>query len=425
VIIVGSIVNRYIERVVIDGAISRPGYYGWEEDMPLALLIKRAGGLKENALLTRGLIYRASRDHSKAYERFIPQEIVDGTSELTLKDGDSVVIGDKSQLFPDETVRVVGEVQMPGPLVFGDGMTAMDAILLSGGMLKSAEFNRIEIARRVDGTGEMEIAKVLEATTNAALMVLADEVPLQGLDVIMVRPNPAYYEQRIVSMEGEITYPGPYVLLKRKERLSDLIGRSGGLTSMADANAAFIIRETRNPFFMKVKMKMEAEQLSDDMDELNRLELDRDSILLDTISFDIRAVLSKKGSKYDIHLVEGDIVHIPMQKNTITVRGEVNNTVMVNYSGRKLKPYLRDAGGTSRFADKKRVYVVDPSGRASSTKQFMGIRSYPNVAPGSIVMVPPKMNKENGGPDPARVAALSSILASTTSLLFVIVTIMR
>lgn len=427
VIIVGSIVNRYIERIVIEGAISRPGYYGWEEGMELSTLIKRAGGLKENALLTRGLIYRANRDHSKAYERFIPQEIVDGRVDLVLADGDSVVIGDKSVLYPDETIRVVGEVKTQGSLVYGEGMTAMDAILLSGGMLKNAQFNRIEIARRVEGTGDMEIAKVLQATSNAELMVLADEIILQEMDVVMVRPNPAYFEQRVVILEGEVTYPGPYVLLKRRERLSDLIGRSGGLTSLADANAAFIIRETKNPFFMKVKRKMEAGEMNDDKDKdgSSMIELDQDSMIQDTIAIDIKAVMGKKGSKYDINLIQGDIVYIPTQKNTITVRGEVNNTVIVNYSGKKLKPYLRDAGGTSRFADKKRVYVVDPSGRASATKQFMGIRTYPKVVPGSIVMVPPKVKKDDSGADPAKVAAVSSILASTSGLLFVILTLVR
>lgn len=433
VVIVGSILNRYSNRIAIAGAINRPGYYGWEEEMPLATLIQKAGGLRENALMTRGLVYRAGRDNSKTYLRFIPQEVLEGENPLVLEDGDSVVIGDKSLLFPAEYIRVLGEVRTKGAFIFGDGMTVMDALLLSGGLKRSALPNRIDIARRVDGTGDMEIAKVLEAPSDLELAVQAEEMVLEAGDIILVRPNPAFKEQRIVSLDGEFNFPGSYVLLKQKEPLSSFIGRSGGLTAMADASSAFIIRTTKNDLFTK-GMQQEKERLKAEKSKKGKsleekdLEFDTeqlDSIRLDTIVVNLATVLKWKDGKYDIDLQEGDRVVVPVVRNTVSVSGEVNASITVNYSGKRVRSYLSDAGGMARHADKKRIYVIHSNGLASRTHSFIWIRKYPKVTPGSVVMVPSKQRKEEEMRDPTRLAATSSIIASTTGLLFIIISTMR
>lgn len=436
VIRVGSVLNRYVNRITASGAVMRPGFYGWEQGMQLKTLLERAGGLKESALLTRGLIFRAGRDNEKSYLRFIPQEVMDGSQQVILEDGDSVIIGDKFMLFPEQQVKVIGEVIGEGSFVFGNGMTAMDAILLAGGLKPSAEVSRIEIARRQAGKEDMVITKVLEAQTDAELLIKADEQALEPLDVVIVRPNPSYQPQRVVKLEGEILYPGSYVLLKRQEKLSSIIRRAGGLTNLADPYSTFIIREGGNPFYLKAKREMDRRALvakkrglisndSKEDDENRDLLNDLDSITVDTISVDVTALFGKGRKKYDIDLRDGDVIHVLVSNNTVAVKGEVNSHVTINYTGGRLKPYLKEAGGTLKNADKKRVYVVAPNGRAKSTKQFMGIRNYPSVIPGSVVVVPAKPNLDDGPRDPARLAAVSSILASTSGLLFVIITLVR
>lgn len=434
VIMAGSVLNRYTSRVAAGGAVMRPGYYGWEANMQLKTLIERAGGLKENALLTRGLVYRASRDNEKAYLRFVPQEVVNGNQQIVLEDGDSVIIGDKVNLYGEEHIQVMGEVHQPGKYVFGEGITALDAVLLAGGLRRSALPSRIEVARRMDGRGEQKISKVIDAASDRELMIKAEEVLLEPMDVVIVRPNPEFHEQVVVTLEGEFVFPGPYVLVKQREKLSEVINRAGGPTALADLNAAFIVREIKNPMFLKVAQEMDAKEKrrNESLDKLKDKDLLKDvdmnladSVILDTIVVDLRALMGKNGERFDILLRDGDILQLPLQRNTISVRGEVNNKLTINYSGKKLKPYLQDAGGTSKYADKKRIYVIEPSGRAKATKRFLGIRSYPHVSPGSTVMVPPKVSKDEGGIDPTRVAAISSIIASTTGLLFLVVTLMR
>jgi protein involved in polysaccharide export with SLBB domain len=150
-----------------------------------------------------------------------------------------------------------------------------------------------------------------------------------------------------------------------------------------------------------------------------------DAIFADTIVIELQRLMHKKGKKYDLYMSENDVVKLPKQQNTVSIKGEINNTLIINYTGRKLKPYLRDAGGTTKLADKRRVFVVEPNGKARSTKRFLGMRAYPKVMPGSVVVVPPKIIKEDGPADPAQIAAASSIIASTSSLLFIIITLLR
>jgi protein involved in polysaccharide export with SLBB domain len=98
VVHIGSIMNRYSQRVSVGGAVMRPGYYGWQDSLTVKQLLHRAGGLKESSLLSRGLVYRSGHDHQISYLRFNPGDVIAGKQDLILADGDSVVIADKAAL---------------------------------------------------------------------------------------------------------------------------------------------------------------------------------------------------------------------------------------------------------------------------------------------------------------------------------------
>lgn len=199
VVYVGSIVKRNSQRVAIGGAIMRPGYYGLHDSLTVGKLIKRAGGLKESSLMTRGLVYRAGHDHQISYLRFNPGDIVAGKNDLVLSDGDSVVIADRAILFPKEIITVSGEVNNPGYFVYGEKMTVLDAILLSGGLTESSLPSRIEIARRVDGNNDFVISQILESSTDRNLMLQAQELELKPQDFVIVRKIPIMFPKEKLS----------------------------------------------------------------------------------------------------------------------------------------------------------------------------------------------------------------------------------
>ncbi len=467
VITVGSILNRFINRVTISGAIMRPGSYGWDEGMMLSNLITRAGGMEESVLLSRGLIYRSSRFHTNEYIRFVPQMIKDGSADVPLMDGDSVVLADRRTMFPFEFIQVAGEVNNPNRFKHGEGMTALDAILLAGGMKLTASVNRIEIARRVVGSNDATIAAVIEAQTDAELIIRADEQQLQPHDIVIVRPNPELREHLLVKIEGEITYPGAYVLLTKGEKLSSVIKRAGGLTAQGDPNAVLIIRETVNPFIQRElqEARVEGNELpyydtitgqyfiremltgalipdtvpasfrkrqnlnltgATSIDQFTRQQgpMPRTS-QFDTISVNnLLSILNRPGGEYDLHLQNNDRLLVLARNNTVRVKGMVNNDVTVNFTNSRLRTYLDEAGGLKRDSHKQGIFVIEPNGRSRMTRSFIGIRQYPRVVPGSVVVVPPEPLDEMRR-DPAQMAAVASILTSAAGLVIMISSLVR
>ncbi|HMM12873.1 MAG TPA: SLBB domain-containing protein [Bacteroidales bacterium] len=460
---VGSVAAERYHRVFITGAVKRPGAYGWFDGLRLSELIELGGGPSESLLETRGVIYRSEKNHSNAYLRFIPSEILESKADIILMDGDSVVLSDRKALFPFGFIDVAGEVNKPGRYILGPGMTALDAVLLAGGMKITAISNSIEIVRRQENTGKSTVAAVIKAETDAMLRIRADEVELRHQDVIIIKPDPTLRDQKIVYLRGEVRNPGPYVLLERDEKLSSLLKRAGGLTEFADENAVFILRKNVNPLlrrdFAKLSLSpvaiLEMDSLAgqraineamnqntavknletntwawqqqaespfgtQNNDTPGRATEPHEEIINIALS-NINSLIQKPGGRNDLHLQADDEIVVLERDNSVSVRGMVNNQITVNYSGKHLLDYISEAGGVLHQGSKNDIFVLQPNGKAAMTRSYLGIKSYPKIAPGSIIVVPARP-QNNRRMDPAAAAALASIITSVSSLLFIIIT---
>ncbi len=457
VVEVAGVVNVVRSQVVASGAFMRPGKYAWEEGMKLSALLEQAKGVEKSALLNRGLVYRKAAVGDAAYLRFNVSAVLEGKSDMSLEDGDSVVVVDRVMMQPDAEVLVLGKVQFEGPVLFAQGMSAKDAVLLAGGFTKDALKSKVEIARRkVEKSGEVSSSLFVELS-DSGLSINNEESELQPGDVVIVREDPNIKDQRMVQISGEVVKPGPYSLNSKGEKLSTLLSRAGGLTEFANPAACFIIRTSKNPFYNKVLQEKQAEEarfkfrtneldLTDGgmmatnktnsavkssnansgMDQGLDFMFEPDSLIRDTISVDLRQIIGKQraAAKFDLILRDGDEIMVLEFRSTVAVRGEVNSKVIVNHQNRRLRSYIRDAGGFSKNADTKRVFVIEPNGRSRMTTTFLGMRFYPKIEPGFEVVVPAKIYDERKS-DPARLAAMASVLASTTSVLFLLITLTR
>jgi protein involved in polysaccharide export with SLBB domain len=93
-------------------------------------------------------------------------------------------------------------------------------------------------------------------------------------------------------------------------------------------------------------------------------------------------------------LRDGDILDIPEQMQTVKITGNVQNPFSVTYEeGKSLKYYIDRCGGFSTDALKRKVYVRYPNGATASTKSFI-VKNYPEVLPGSQIVVPAKPERE-------------------------------
>lgn len=141
---------------------------------------------------------------------------------MALLSDDKVTISSVAQLKENTTVSIAGEVRIAGIYPFLENMSLKDLILQAGGFTDAAVPQRIEVARRIKSdnfnVSDTQVAEVLDVTSINDLDVKGSDIKLRSFDAVIVRKNPGYQNQVNVRVEGEVVYPGPYVLKKQKRK---------------------------------------------------------------------------------------------------------------------------------------------------------------------------------------------------------------
>jgi len=95
---------------------------------------------------------------------------------------------------------------------------------------------------------------------------------------------------------------------------------------------------------------------------------------------------------------------------TVKISGSVQNPFSIVFElGKSAKDYINRSGGFTNDAQKKKTFVQYPNGTTDVTRGFI-IKNYPNVKPGSQVIVPKKPEKQAG--DSGKWLAIASVVAS-------------
>lgn len=405
----GKVLDRYENRVSISGAVFRPGRYALTPGMKLSNLIANAQGLREDVYSNRGIIFRLSSDLTPMTQAFMVSDIQSGLKDLDLQREDSVVIQDKVTMREKRFVKIYGEVQKNGEFDYNENMTIRDLIFLAGGLKESASESYIEISRRHDyETASKQTEKLVDLFTLKVTrdLKLVDEEKsflLLPYDYIYVRKAPSYFEQKTVSIEGEVLYPGPYSIQSKDERISDLIKRCGGLTSHAYVKGATLYRMPDK------NVEMDTTILSDlGVDSLAIKAAKQ--LLNGRVELQLGKILKDPNSAFNYHLKEGDKIVIPEISEEVRVAGAILNPVGLAYEPyHRASYYIDRAGGFSENANKHKVYVINSDGTTKVTKSFI-FTSYPAVGPGGKIIVPEKDVKAKI--EPSMWLAIASTFAS-------------
>jgi protein involved in polysaccharide export with SLBB domain len=389
---VGSIINRFENRVSIEGAVYRPGNYELTKNLRLSALIEKAEGLKDNVFLDRGLIYRTIDDVDEEMLSFSVKEIIEKESDVLLKREDRIRIFSKDSLKESYTVSIDGAINKPQKIKFVEKMQLEDIIAISGGLKDGADVNVIDIARRIQDDDFETISVNFRKSSNDNLISQEGETfYLEPFDKISIRYLKGYTKQQNVTIKGEVLYPGDYFIKTKNERISDLIEKSGGFSPFAFLKGVVLLRKRS-----KTTRK--------EQDFVLKNVIDRDSLLIQSVlkkemsvGIDVEKILAKGGkkSKYDLILKEGDVLVVPTEKQTVEVTGEVMSPKLIRYDSKcSLKEYIQSSGGFSQQAKKEKVYVVYANGEVSSTKRFLFFKTYPKIAPGALIVVPKKLQRK-------------------------------
>ncbi|MEX0823265.1 MAG: SLBB domain-containing protein [Balneolaceae bacterium] len=404
---VGEILDRFENRVAIRGAVYREGEYELDEDMTLTDLIDKAEGLREDAYLPRGIIYRTRDNLVVETIPFSVENVRDGVADdLLLKRDDIVQISSLFDLQEEQTLRVSGAVNQGGEFPYVENLTLKDAIYLADGFRNSAAPYRIEVARRLTGADRFQkgdmLAERFEFDVDSTLQFSKDgeEFLLQPFDQIFVRSLPNYRPQQTVQVEGEVQFPGSYVLENRTARISDLIEWSGGLSRFAYPQGASLSRTEIDEVGTDV-----AEQLQEET------EIEVTDSGSNKVGIKLIEILQNPGSPADLKLLPGDVLNIPVRLETVRVEGAVLYPVNVQYrAGMSLRDFVDNAGGYADNARKKRSYVVYANGEVDRSKKFLFFRNDPPIEPGATIIIPAKDDEPELSPQ-ERIAIYSTIVS--------------
>jgi protein involved in polysaccharide export with SLBB domain len=318
-------------------------------------------------------------------------------------------------LREDFRLSIQGEVQSPGQYPYTEGMVVEDLIYLAGGFKESAARSFVEVARRIVDAAQdqanVRVAEIYNFDINEQLALsLADNnFELKPFDVVVIRRSPVYEKQTVIEIEGEVTFPGKYVLEKRDERISDVLKRAKGLTGFAYAQGATLIRRTEyytNP---------DDEDMADKTSTASRIRkselqelFEKDTLVnaneqkfkaQESIGINLPNILLNPGGEEDLILKEGDVLSIPRELQTVRIRGEVLYPSTVRFqTGASFKKFISQAGGFSDQAQEKKAYVIYANGSAEKTGSIFGFRSYPKVRPGAEIIIPSKPEKRKLSP---------------------------
>jgi protein involved in polysaccharide export with SLBB domain len=430
VFMVDKILERFENRVQIKGAVFRPGNYALENGLTVLKLIGKAEGLKEDAFLTRAIIYRLNNDNSLI---MLSLNIIDAkagkVNDIELKREDLVQIASKLDLKESYNVTINGQVIKSGVYPFAQNMKIEDLIVAAGGLKDDASLTRVEVSRRkfdIDKTKlNTEIAIIKQFDLNKELKT--DEninFNLEPFDIVNIFRLSGYESQKNVKIEGEVLFPGLYTISKNDEKLSDLFKRSGGITISGDLEGTILLRkkiQSESENYIKInKIKALKRQSKDTVDIKNKL-AEEDEFDFEIVGVDVKKILAKPGSKYDLLLRNGDVVKVPFERQTVLVNGEVLYPTRLNINNaRGLKGFVNNAGGFSSKALRRKAYVVYANGTVKATKSFLFFKFYPKIKSGSEIVIPKKDVKKL-----ASLIEITTIATSLTTLVFLIITISK
>ncbi|MFC5409145.1 SLBB domain-containing protein [Larkinella bovis] len=391
---VGAIIDRYENRVMISGAVFRPGAYALQKSPTLRQLIQTAEGLREDAFLNRAIIRRLRDNLDPEIIAVDLGKLMRGEAgDMVLQREDVVTVSSYSELREHRRVSIQGAVNRPGTFDYVDSLSVADLVMLAGGFSDGATATRIEIARRIrkDTTGLLPSQNVRLFQFNVSDDLKRRETDarfvLQPFDQVFVRTSSRYETQKLVTITGEVPYPGVYPIRDKSERITELIARAGGLRPEAYLKATRFVRKG------------------------------------ELISVDLREVMVKASDSGNLLLLQGDSIHIPRKTELVKIRGEVLNPAIVDYNRSKsIKDYVSESGGFTAKAQRRKVYVIYANGKVNKTKGFLGFRSYPESEPGMELVIPAKPPKSESKLSPAeRVAVMTGI----SSLAAVVLTLVR
>ena len=430
-LIVNHISNKLSNVITINGNIGVAGEYEYKNGEKLLELLNRAKCISQKTFLEKVYIIRLNSDRTKSHIAINLESILEDethSDNILMQEYDIVNVMSIDDFDDNFNISVEGAVRNPGDFNFGDGMSLQSALFLAGGLTQQAEGSRVEISRIMEydiNSNKLKprraIVKNVKVGNDLALSQEAENFELQPYDQIFVRSNPDFEPVINVQILGEVKYPGTYSILRKNEKISSLIKRSGGLTSYAYLDGVKMYRKFEVTTVNDEEIKdmnisdelkrtilndpeaasIYTEELESYNNEIfNSEPKSSKQINLDMVYLDLEKALKSNQSKHNLVLNEGDSIIIPKIMDVVHITGELmnlqGNSISAPYfSSKRANYYVKNfAGGFSKLNDRSNTVVVYPNGIAKKSKNFLFFKLSPKVSKGSTIRVSSKIKKD-------------------------------
>lgn len=230
------IVGPYECLVNVTGKIKRPMYYEMKSTESVGTLIKYAGGFTGDAYQGSVRLMRKADGQLSVYS-------IDDfeRNKFQLMDGDSVSV-DSTLLRYRNMVEIKGAVMRPGMYQMDGSITTVRQLIeAAGGLSEDAFTARGTIHRRK----EDRTLEVISVDIQGLIDHKVADIALKNEDVFYVPSKKIMQEEQILTIDGEVNYPGIYEYADNTT-IEDFILQAGGLKDAASMVKIDVSRRMRN-----------------------------------------------------------------------------------------------------------------------------------------------------------------------------------
>jgi protein involved in polysaccharide export with SLBB domain len=410
----------YSEKAIyVEGHVVRPGKFPYREDMKLNEVLRSYQDLLPEPANRGEIIRLMPPDLRPEAINFNVSDVLAGNDQVYLQPFDTIRVLGRYEVDGPK-VQVHGEVHHPGTYPLSEGMTVAQLVRIAGGFNRSALLTEADLASYDVKDGKLILSRrdtvnIGEAVKNGNSSA---DVPLKPGDALTIHQISGWNDiGSSVTLEGEITYPGPYGI-QEGERLSSVLKRAGGFRATAYPTGAVLVRnqvkeledKSRNELIHQIETTSAGAKLApslsaqDDAATLQLLVQQQKQVVerlrsqpaVGRLVIKINAnIASWEGTPADIELRRGDVLTIPKKPGFVLVSGQVYNASAITFvPGKNAGWYLRRAGGGTEGGNMKEVLVIRANGlvvgRRSGGWHDSGVLET-KLEPGDVVVVPQKV----------------------------------
>lgn len=370
------VVGPYDALVDIRGKVKRPMFYEMKKDETLSTLLSYSGGFTGDAYKKN---LRVTRKNGAEYSIHTVGEFDWGT--FVLADGDSVTVDSVVARYSN-MVEVRGAVFHAGMYELGGKIsTVRELVKAAEGLREDAFTGRAVMHRQKDDLSlevkSVDIQGIMDGTV--------PDIPLKKNDVLFIPNKLDMLGDRILTITGEVGFPGEYVYADHMT-VEDLVLQAGGLTEAASTAKVDVFRRVSKPDALQ-----DEEQITE------------------TFSFSLKDGFVVDGEQgFDLQPYD----HVAVRKNpsyneqqNVSVEGAVNfvGDYAMSTQSYKLSDLVKAAGGLGSQAYAKGARLERVMTEEERQQQQASLRS------SQITLYEEAMQQDNGNFDMNRADSLMQI----------------